>query len=239
MESLLFGYEEGAFSGAKKNGQQGLLETANGGTLFLDEAGEMPYLMQAKILRTLQNNKIRRLGASKSIQLDVRIISASNKNLRKQVELGNFRKDLFYRLDVIPIFIPPLRERMEDVPLLIEFFLKDFENQYHTKFSVTTGLLKKFMEYHWPGNIRELRNFIEYGVCFCEDGMLSAELYEPRFALALNPTEQEIILKPKQKTKKEHIQKLLGIHGASTKGKIKTAQELGISLATLYRHLKN
>lgn len=239
MESLLFGYEEGAFSGAKKNGQQGLLETANGGTLFLDEAGEMPYLMQAKILRTLQNNKIRRLGASKSIQLDVRIISASNKNLRKQVELGNFRKDLFYRLDVIPIFIPPLRERMEDVPLLIEFFLKDFENQYHTKFSVTTGLLKKFMEYHWPGNIRELRNFIEYGVCFCEDGILSAELYEPRFALALNPTEQEIILKPKQKTKKEHIQKLLGIHGASTKGKIKTAQELGISLATLYRHLKN
>ena len=124
MESLLFGYEEGAFSGAKKNGQQGLLETANGGTLFLDEAGEMPYLMQAKILRTLQNNKIRRLGASKSIQLDVRIISASNKNLRKQVELGNFRKDLFYRLDVIPIFIPPLRERMEDVPLLIDFSSK-------------------------------------------------------------------------------------------------------------------
>lgn len=181
MDSLLFGYEAGTFSGGNKNGQHGLLKTANGGTLFLDEAGEMPYLMQSKILRTLQNNKISRLGSSKSIQLDVRIISASNKNLREKVERGNFRKDLFYRLDVIPLFIPPLRQRLDDIPALTAHFLKEFEQQYQTKFTISDTLLEKFMHYHWPGNIRELRNFVEYGVCFCENGILTPELFDTRF----------------------------------------------------------
>lgn len=242
MESLLFGYEAGTFSGANKNGQQGLLETANGGTLFLDEAGEMPYFMQSKILRTLQNNKIRRLGASKAIQLDVRIISASNKNLREQVELGNFRKDLFYRLDVIPLFIPPLRERLDDIPALIAYFLKEFEQQYHREFTISNALIQKFMHYHWPGNIRELKNFIEYGVCFCENGVLTPELFDTRFALIPEINSQSsaptIAFPQKNSHAKQQVQELLVKYGTSTTAKQKIAQELGISLATLYRRLK-
>lgn len=238
MESLLFGYEGGAFSGAKKNGQQGLIETANGGTLFLDEAGEMPYLMQAKILRTLQNNKIRRLGSNHAIQLDVRIISASNKNLREQVNQGHFREDLFYRLDVIPLFIPPLRERIEDVPYLVNYFLDHYGKQYNTKFIITNELMQRFQSYHWPGNIRELKNFIEYGVCFCEDGILTSEIFNTRFSLALQCKNKCKKLQAKPKTKKTTIEELSKIYGLSTKGKMKIAQELGISLATLYRELK-
>ena len=238
MESLLFGYEGGAFSGARKEGQKGLLEKANGGTVFLDEAGEMPYSLQAKMLRTLQNFKIRRVGSSSSIQLDVRIVAASNKDLRKEVIQGTFREDLFYRLDVIPLIVPPLRERKEDIPLLIEYFLRQVSIDKTKKYTLTSELIQRFIEYDWPGNIRELKNFIEYGLCFCEDGILTNDLMEPRFRLALAASELE---DSKVFLKNEHvsaIQKALEQFGHSVEGKRKAAAYLGISLATLYRRIK-
>ena len=238
MESLLFGYEEGAFSGARKNGQHGLLETANEGTLFLDEAGEMPLAMQAKILRTLQNFKIRRVGSNNPIQLDVRIIAASNKNLREQVDKGTFREDLFYRLDVIPLFIPPLRERLDDIPLLVHFFLDQYNRENNCNISISKELLKTFCNYHWPGNIRELKNFIEYGICFCENDLLTSEIFETRFAFANKTKQIENPYKLSLQTNKEILKELLNNYGSSLSAKKMIAQQLGISLATLYRQLK-
>ena len=167
-ESILFGYEGGAFSGAHSAGQTGLLEKANGGTLFLDEAGEMPPSLQAKMLRTLQNYKIRRVGGSQVCQLDVRIVAASNRNLRDAVKSGRFREDLFYRLDVIPLIVPPLRERQGDIRLLVEFFLESYSAARGIRYEISSGLLKKFEAYAWPGNVRELKNFVEYGICFSQ-----------------------------------------------------------------------
>lgn len=239
MESLLFGYEEGAFSGARKNGSHGLLETANEGTLFLDEAGEMPPAMQAKILRTLQNFKIRRVGSNNPIQLDVRIIAASNKNLKKEVEKGTFREDLFYRLNVIPLFIPPLRERLDDIPILVHFFLKQYNTQNKCNITISKELLQKFCHYHWPGNIRELKNFIEYGICFCENELLTTNIYETRFSFDNKSKKIKNSYKLSSQNYAELIKELLHTYGSSLQAKKKIAQQLGISLATLYRYLKN
>jgi transcriptional regulator of acetoin/glycerol metabolism len=162
IESELFGYDEGAFTGAFKGGRPGKFELANGGTLFLDEIGEMPTDMQVKLLRALQEGTIMRVGGGKQISVDVRIIAATNKNLKTEIENGNFRSDLFYRLSVIPIHVPALRERQEDIPLLISYFL----NLKSVKLKrivpeISKGLFIKLSGYHWPGNIRELENFIE------------------------------------------------------------------------------
>lgn len=235
MESLLFGYEGGAFSGARKDGQRGLLEKANGGTVFLDEAGEMPYSLQAKMLRTLQNFKIRRVGGSSVVQLDVRIIAASNKDLREEVERGAFREDLFYRLDIIPLLVPPLRERREDVPLLVEHFLSLFGRKEKRRYRVTPDLMQRFMEYDWPGNVRELKNFVEYGVCFCEGELLTTDLMETRFSLA-RPATQQDDRRPSAEDARLHA--LLDQYGHDVAGKRQAAAQLGISLATLYRRLR-
>ena len=236
MESLLFGYEGGAFSGARKDGQRGLLEKANGGTVFLDEAGEMPYSLQAKMLRTLQNFKIRRVGGSSVVQLDVRIIAASNKDLREEVERGAFREDLFYRLDIIPLLVPPLRERREDVPLLVEHFLSLFGRKEKRRYRVTPDLMQRFMEYDWPGNVRELKNFVEYGVCFCEGEILTTDLMETRFSLARPAVQQDDRRRPSAEDARLHA--LLDQYGHDVAGKRQAAAQLGISLATLYRRLR-
>lgn len=135
------------------------------------------------MLRTLQNYKIRRVGGSQVCQLDVRIVAASNRNLRDAVKSGRFREDLFYRLDVIPLIVPPLRERQGDIRLLVEFFLESYSAARGIRYEISSGLLKKFEAYAWPGNVRELKNFVEYGICFSEDGRLTKKLLEPRFAL--------------------------------------------------------
>ncbi|HIU18410.1 MAG TPA: sigma 54-interacting transcriptional regulator [Candidatus Avidesulfovibrio excrementigallinarum] len=238
MESLLFGYEGGAFSGARKDGQRGLLEKANGGTLFLDEAGEMPYSLQAKMLRTLQNFKIRRVGGSSVFQLDVRIIAASNKDLRKEVERGAFREDLFYRLDIIPLIVPPLRERREDIPLLVKHFLDLLGKNEDRQFRVTPALMQRFIEYDWPGNVRELKNFIEYGVCFCEGDVLTTELMGTRFAMGGVAVGTAPRPQPRSGAENAQLHALLDHFGHSVEGKRKAAAQLGISLATLYRRLR-
>ncbi len=160
LESELFGYEKGAFTGAHTT-KKGKFELANGGTIFLDEIGDMPLLLQSKLLRVLQEKEIERLGSSKTIKVDVRIIAATNKNLEKMVQEGTFREDLYYRLNVIPIYIPPLRERKEDIPMLIYYFVDKFSKLYRKKLTVSKELVDLLTDYEWPGNVRELQNTIE------------------------------------------------------------------------------
>ncbi|NMM61239.1 sigma 54-interacting transcriptional regulator [Clostridium sp. P21] len=162
IESELFGYEEGAFTGAKKGGNRGKFELADGGTIMLDEIGEMPLDMQTKLLRVVQEGVITRIGSSKSIPVDVRIIAATNRDLKKEVELGRFRKDLYYRLNVLPLFLPPLRERKGDIPLIIEYLIKNISKKLEKKEpSISDEYLKEIINYNWPGNVRELENVVE------------------------------------------------------------------------------
>lgn len=157
LESELFGHMKGAFTGAVSN-KQGLFEVADKGTLFLDEIGDMPLSLQAKLLRVLENGTFRRVGGTSDIRVDVRIIAATNKNLKEEIEAGRFREDLFYRLNVIPIHLPPLRERKEDIPLLVDYFIKKFSK---TPKRISPGAMRLLMNCPWKGNIRELENVIE------------------------------------------------------------------------------
>lgn len=162
IESELFGYEEGAFTGARKGGHPGKFELANNGTIFLDEIGEMPLDMQVSLLRVLQEGYVARIGGNKYIAVDVRIIAATNKNLKEEIEKGTFREDLYYRLSVIPIFVPPLRERIGDIPILIDHFLKIKALKLNKPVpTIHTSLYYKLLNHYWPGNIRELENCIE------------------------------------------------------------------------------
>lgn len=161
LESELFGYEAGAFTGAIKGGKAGLFETATGGTIFLDEIGEMPLQLQAKLLRVLQESEVQRIGSTKPIPIDVRIIAATNRNLAEMVQQGTFREDLYYRLNIIPIEIPPLRERREDIVPLAYHFLTSIEQKYNIKRILDKEALKLLEEYDWPGNVRQLKNIVE------------------------------------------------------------------------------
>jgi PAS domain S-box-containing protein len=161
LESELFGYEEGAFTGAKRGGKIGLFEASDKGTLFLDEIGDLPLDMQAKLLRVLQEQEFRRIGGTMSIKTDSRIIAATNHNLKQLVEEGKFRRDLFFRLNVIPIEIPPLRERKEDIGVLATYFLEKFNKKYHKNISLPFDVLTLLKNFTWPGNVRELSNLIE------------------------------------------------------------------------------
>ena len=171
FESELFGYEKGAFSGANAKGKPGLFELANHGTLLLDEIGDMPLDLQVKLLRAIQTKEITRIGGIKPIHLDVRIIAATNCNLKAKVADGTFRQDLFYRLNVVSCFkIPPLRERKDDIEALCDFFIRKFSEKYHSSFSLTELQLDYLRSYNWPGNIRELENIMEYLV-ICSSGV--------------------------------------------------------------------
>lgn len=176
VESKLFGHEKGAFTGADSK-KKGCFELADGGTLFLDEIGEMSFSLQAKLLRVVELKSFRRIGGEKEINVDVRIISATNQILNDQIKAGNFRKDLFYRLNVIELRIPPLRHRKEDIPLLAEHFLNQFTNEYDVsqkKFS--DKCLKIFMTYNWPGNVRELKNVVERSVVMSSGPVIDTDV---------------------------------------------------------------
>ncbi|MDW7973346.1 MAG: sigma 54-interacting transcriptional regulator, partial [Thermodesulfovibrio sp.] len=166
LEAELFGSEKGAFTGAVK--RIGKFEQANGGTIFLDEIGELPLSLQPKLLRVLQERTVEPLGSSKTIKVDVRIISATNKDLSEEIKKGVFREDLFWRLNVIPIYIPPLRERKEDIPLLVEHYLKSFSEIYKKNVTIDDEAMKVLTSYDWPGNVRELANTIERLVVMTE-----------------------------------------------------------------------
>lgn len=161
MEAEFFGYERGAFTGANREGKAGLFEMADGGTIFLDELGEMPLSLQSKLLRVLESGEVKRIGSSKTLKTDVRIIAATNRDLKKMVKENTFREDLYYRLNVIPVKIPPLRERHEDIEAFSLHFLNEYNRKYGKNVQLSDKVMEDFKEYSWPGNIRELRNEIE------------------------------------------------------------------------------
>lgn len=178
IESELFGHEKGAFTGALKT-RRGKFELADSGTLLLDEIGEMPLAAQSKLLRVLQERTIVRIGGDDEIKVDVRIICTTNRNLKKEVEDGNFREDLYYRLSVVPVDIPPLRERKEDIPDLLDYFIGKFndENGYAVQ-EASDETVAMLQEHHWPGNIRQLENAIERAMVFCKNGILTPEFFD-------------------------------------------------------------
>lgn len=191
MESELFGYVPGAFTGANKNGKTGIFELANNGTLMLDEIGEMSLQMQTKLLRVLQNHEVTKVGGSKAIPVDVRIIAATNRNLLECIKEKTFREDLYYRLNVVPITLAPLRERKEDIELLIQHFLTNFNKKYNKQIEIYSDALHLMKSYNWPGNIRELENVIERLVVINQSnvidkktvsmvvGLQNADTYDP------------------------------------------------------------
>jgi transcriptional regulator with PAS, ATPase and Fis domain len=194
LESELFGHVKGAFTGAITN-KVGKFEMAQGGTVFLDEIGDMSYELQVKLLRVLEERCIEPVGSSKQVPLDVRIVSATNKDLDKQVEDGKFREDLYYRLNVIPITLPPLRERTSDIPLLVEHFVEYFNESKNRKVKgISSKAMDLLMNYHWPGNVRELRNVIEMLVVIKAEGIIQ-ENELPQKIRGNNSCEQEVQFK--------------------------------------------
>lgn len=173
IESELFGYEEGTFTGAKKGGKIGKFELADGGTIFLDEIGDMPYSMQAKLLRVLQEGEIEKIGRQKGIPVDVRVIAATNQPLEQLIEEKKFRMDLFYRLNVISLTIPPLAQRKKDIVELTNQFLQTFNQKYHKELSIDGRIMETLLNYNWPGNVRELRNCIESSVIICNKDQIT------------------------------------------------------------------
>jgi transcriptional regulator of aroF, aroG, tyrA and aromatic amino acid transport len=176
LESELFGYEKGSFTGAMQNGKEGLFKEANCGTIFLDEIGELSMFIQAKLLRVLQEGKIRKIGSSKEEKIDVRVIAATHKNLEQMIKDGEFREDLYYRLNVIPIKIPSLKERLEDIPILVQFFIDKLNKKLKKDIK---GFKKEFIDelmcYDWPGNVRELQNLVERSMNLCNGDILTSQ----------------------------------------------------------------
>jgi transcriptional regulator with PAS, ATPase and Fis domain len=177
LQSELFGYEEGAFTGARKGGGIGKLELGDGGTVFLDEIGEMPFEMQVNLLRFLQDKIITPVGSSKAKRVEVRIIAATNRKLKNEVRMGRFREDLYYRLNVINIELPPLRERKLDIPLITRFFIHTLCNQLKRDvLSISDVAMHTLCNYNWPGNVRELRNIIENAIVFTESNVITEDI---------------------------------------------------------------
>ncbi|BDE88809.1 MAG: sigma 54-interacting transcriptional regulator [Oscillospiraceae bacterium] len=237
LESELFGYVEGAFTGAKKGGKLGLFEAAAGGTLFLDEISEMDLGLQAKLLRVLQERRIRPVGGVKEIDVDVRVIAACNAGLPDYVDQGKFRKDLYYRLNTFPIHIPPLRERTGDIPALAAAILDQLSHKLRRPFTLTDEAVRLLQAHSWPGNVRELRNVLEFSAYLTPSGVITCEAFP---ADLRRPAEHDAALPLVQRVRafeKREIQRLLARNGASLEGKKKTAAQLGISLASLYNKL--
>jgi len=232
IESELFGHEKGAFTGADKS-KLGKFELANGGTLFLDEVGELPLVTQAKLLRVLQEGTFERVGGTKTIKTDVRIIAATNRDLEKMVSDGEFREDLYYRLNVFPIKLPPLRERKDEIPLLLDYFIKKYSQKFQKIVkNYDKGFLDKLMMYDFPGNIRELENIVERSIILARGEILTAELLPP---LKNSSVQVSDTVKNMREHEIEAIKKALKETGGN---KTKAAKILGISRKTLHNKLK-
>jgi transcriptional regulator with PAS, ATPase and Fis domain len=233
----MFGYERGAFTGARKEGKTGLFEAAHQGTLFLDEVESLPLVLQPKLLRVLQNFEVTRVGGTKPVKVDVRLICASNQDLKELTGRKMFRADLYYRLNVIPIYIPPLRERRDDIPYLIHFFLNRYNKKYGKKKSISTEAMGFLLSYPWPGNVREVANVIERLVVITHgDYILPNNLPREVFEKTGNQILQEGV------TLKDHIdnievaiiRKAIEKYGSARKA----APHLGVDSTTLTRKLK-
>ncbi|WP_332841203.1 sigma 54-interacting transcriptional regulator [Paraclostridium bifermentans] len=243
LESELFGYEEGAFTGAKKGGSLGKFELADKGSIFLDEIGDMSLHLQAKLLRVLQEKEVDKIGAKHNVSIDVRIIAATNKDLEHMVRKGTFREDLYYRLNVIPVVLPTLRQRKNDIHLLIEYMMKEYSSKLDKNVQdIDLQALEYLCEYSWPGNIRELQNIIEYSVNRCEGKIITLDNLPNRIKRA-NSNEDQIIdsnenIKTLDELEKKEIIKALEKYKDYKKDKDLAAKALGISRATLYRKIE-
>jgi transcriptional regulator with PAS, ATPase and Fis domain len=249
IESELFGYEKGAFTGADSKGKPGKFELADQGTIFLDEIGTMPLYLQVKLLRVLQTREVDKIGGKKPIPINVRILAATNENLEQLVDQGKFREDLYYRLNVIPIHLPPLRERKEDIQYLSRYFIRRYNRLLNrTIQSISDEVLTLLQNYRWPGNIRELENCLEYAINMTttHEHILHQNHMPPYLNQQTTCSKESLIDAPlemhtemnKQELEMLQIKKLLEKYGRSTKSKEKIAAILGVSLGTLYRKIK-
>jgi len=244
LESELYGHERGSFTGATGS-RKGLFEGAAGGTVFLDEISETSLSFQVKLLRVIQEHEIRRVGSNETIQVDVRLIAATNRDLRNMVRMGQFREDLFHRLNVFTIALPPLRDRKEDIPLLASYFIKVFTEKNGKAVRLAADALDVMKQYAWPGNVRELKNMLERSMTFNDTGVIRPEELEfgDTEGAALNDTSPPAIVRPLpggegsslDAMEREHIIKILKETGGNKK---KAAEILGIERRTLYNKAK-
>jgi PAS domain S-box-containing protein len=241
IESELFGYEKGAFTGADAKGRKGLFEAANGGTVFLDEIGDLPLHMQVKLLRVLQQRRIVRVGGTETVNLDVRIIAATNKDLKQMVNEGRFREDLYYRLNVVPIEIPPLRDRKEDILPLVNHFLTVANRKYHTNKSIYSDTIDVLESYSWPGNVRELENLMENLVITTPGDIIRRENLSERLKFSTENrgfTEDTEVITLKETVERAEymaIQKAIRQCGSIRKA----AVALGVDPSTIVRKQQN
>jgi transcriptional regulator with PAS, ATPase and Fis domain len=239
LESELFGYEEGAFTGAKRGGKIGKFELAQGGTIFLDEIGDMTYSMQAKILRVLQEKELERVGGTKTISLDIRVIAATNKDLEDMIEEGTFRRDLYYRLNVVPLYIPPLRERRDDIMLIARIILKKLNKRTGDVVSLSVDVIKILQQYNWPGNIRELQNVLEHANIIRTDEQIEVSdlpkyILPHSYKLEVKNLKTYYLKTNIEMLEKELIKEALLRNGNN---KSRTITELGISRRSFYEKL--
>ncbi len=240
IESELFGYDAGAFTGAKKSGKAGLIELAHGGTLFLDEIGDMPLNLQAKLLQVLQNKKITRVGGSVPIDVDVRIISATNKKLEEMIKKRTFRQDLYYRLNVVPIYIPALRERKDDITPLIDYFIDRFNKKYDKNVIFSRDVIKRMIDFQWFGNIRELENLIERMMVTDSRGLITIDNLPNHILLATGTKEEDIVIRRIMPLKEalEEVEKKIVLSAYNTyKSSYKVAKSLKISQSAAHRKI--
>ena len=247
LESELFGYVKGAFSGASSEGRVGKFELANGGVIFLDEIGEMPFYLQVKLLRVLQERTIVRIGSNKLIKLDIRVIAATNMDLKQRIREKKFREDLYYRLNVIPLRVPPLRERGEDIFLIMKILMEKYNKIFNKNVHSIDNEVKEIIKnYSWPGNVRELENTVEFMINMCDEkGIITKDMiYENIIKNSISGNQNEKINSEKdtplmtlEESEKLLIKKALSIYGSDTAGKNLCAEKLGIGIATLYRKI--
>ena len=240
LESELFGYEEGAFTGAKKGGKLGKFEIAQKGTIFLDEIGDMSLHLQGKLLRVLQERELDKIGSGSNILIDVRVIAATNKNLEELVKNGQFREDLYYRLKVIPLMLPPLRNRKDDIPLLIDYMIKEYSQKLNKDvIGMEDDVRTALVDYSWPGNVRELQNIIEYSINMSISNLLTLDIIPNNIKYKYyDDKSHEEEISTLADLEKEEIIKALNKFKNYKKDKELVAKALGISRATLYRKLE-
>lgn len=239
VESELFGYADGAFTGAHKGGKIGFFEIAEDGTVFLDEVAELSMEMQAKLLRALQERRIRRIGSTEEIAVNVRIIAATNRDIEQMLKTGHFREDLYYRLNVVNIHLPSLRNRVEDIRLLADHFLEHCGKRLSRTLAFSTEVYEAFYRHHWPGNVRELMNAVEYASNMAETDLILPEhlpkVFQGRAAIPSGATLNQIL----QEVEKRIILSKLNSYGQSLPAKRRIARELGLSQSTLYAKIKS
>ncbi|CAH2212111.1 sigma-54 interaction domain-containing protein [Tepidibacter aestuarii] len=236
IESEIFGYEKGAFTGANQKGKQGKFEQANGGTIFLDEIENMSTFLQMKLLRVLEDRKVTRVGGLDEIPLDIRIIAATNYNLKEMVNKGQFRKDLYFRLNIVKLNIPNLKERSNDILLLSKHFIRIFSNKMKKEIlGLSEEVAEIFLNYEWEGNVRELRNTIEYAMNFEESSYITKENLPEQFFSNNTNIKTDMKFKTIEELEQKAIERALDYFGWDEQGKQKASEVLGISRSSIYR----